>query len=90
MTELRQHAAQSTAEPPEDWPAGVYPISMGGMSHLGVGNDGAIYWDGKPIEVRRTLTTWQRVGAVTVTASAVIAAVSAAVSAYADLAALPS
>jgi hypothetical protein len=90
MTEPRQHAAQSTAERPKDWPAGVYPISLDGLSHLGVGNDGAVYWDGRPIEVRRTLTTWQRVGAVTVTASAVVAAFAAAVSAYADLASLPS
>lgn len=86
MGDKRQHPAQSTADPVEGWPAGVRPISQDGLECLGVGNDGAIYWEGKPIEVRKTLYLgrWQRIGAITLAASAVVAAASAAVSAYCD------
>ncbi|KRC81479.1 hypothetical protein ASE13_03550 [Sphingomonas sp. Root241] len=61
------------------------------MDRLGVGDDGSIYWDGKAIEIRRsvTLTVAQKIGAALVTASAVVAAAAAAVSAYADLTSLP-
>lgn len=87
----RMHPAQSTASEVEGWPKGVRPISMDGMGHLGVGNDGSLYWDGKPIEVRQsvTLTLWQRIAAATVALSAVVGAGAAAVSAYADISSLP-
>ncbi|WP_156404724.1 hypothetical protein [Sphingomonas sp. Root241] len=91
MTGERNHPAQSTAEPLEGWPRDVRPISIDGMDRLGVGDDGSIYWDGKAIEIRRsvTLTVAQKIGAALVTASAVVAAAAAAVSAYADLTSLP-
>lgn len=87
MTDHRKHFAQSTGEPPEHWPTGILPISLDGLGYLGVGPDGQIYWDGKPIEVRKsfTLTWYQRLGAILVTLSALIAAIAAGVSAYADL-----
>ena len=83
----RRHPAQSTAGEVEGWPAGVRPISIDGIDLLGVGNDGLLYWDGKPIEVQKsvTLTFGQRLGAFAVAASAVVGALAAAVSAYADL-----
>lgn len=86
-TDGRQHHAQSTSPGRPGWPAGVRPIAVEGLSHIGVGNDGTLYWDGKPIEVRRslTLTLAQRVGAVVVAISAVAAAIAAMVSAYADV-----
>ena len=90
MTDGRKHHAQSTADEVEGWPRGVRPISMDGVGMLGVGDDGSLYWEGKPIEVRRSfaLSWWQRVGAIVVAGSAVIGAGAAAVSAYADVAAL--
>lgn len=83
----RKHPAQSTTPAVDGWPEGVRPISMDGMGHLGVGDDGTLFWDGKPVEVRRsvTLTWWQRLGAVLVAGSAVVAAAAAAVSAYVDV-----
>lgn len=82
----RKHPAQSTAETPDGWPVGVRPISGDGLDYLGVGDDGTLYWDKKPVVVRRTLdlSIWQRIGAVVVALSAVVGAASAAVSAYAD------
>ena len=60
------HPAQSTSARPTDWPEGVHPISVDGLAHIGVGDDGTLYWDGKPIQVARrfSLTWWQKIGAV--------------------------
>ena len=87
----RVHPAQSTAEKPEHWPDNVYPVSLDGLKFLGVGDDGIIYWDGKPIEVKKSfgLSAWQKFGAIVVTFSAFVAGASAAISAYADYAMLP-
>ncbi len=43
------------------------------MQLLGFDKDGNFYWDGKPVEVRRTfsLTRWQKVGAFIVAAAAI-------------------
>jgi len=86
MDDKRRHTAQSTGEPHQGWPAGVRPISIDGLDHLGVSDDGALYWDGEPIEVRKslTLTAMQKAGAVAVASSAIVAALAAVVSAYAD------
>lgn len=61
MTDNRGHPAQSDSDPKPSWPSGVRPISIDGLDHLGVGDDGSLYWDGKPIVVRRgiDLTWWQ-------------------------------
>lgn len=84
----RKHGAQSLNEAPLHWPDGVRPISLEGLSLVGVADDGRLYWDGIPVEVARTFTLswWQRVAAILVSLSAVIAAAAACVSAYADIA----
>lgn len=64
---------------------------MDGLAHIGVGAGGDLYWDGKPIVVRKglSLTKLQNAGAVIVGMAAVVAAGAAAVSAYADLQTIP-
>ena len=77
MENERQHWAQSTASAPTHWPLGVRPISVEGLSSLGVGDDGRVYWDGKVIvtEKRITLSFWQKVaGFLTVLSAVVVAA----------------
>jgi len=83
----RKHPAQSTADGEKGWPPGVRPISQDGLGHLGVSDDGTLYWDGRPVEVRRSfsLTWWQTVGAALVTIAAVVSAAAAVVSAWADV-----
>lgn len=80
------HPAQSTAARPENWPKGVRPISMDGVGHLGVGNDGTLYWDGRPVQVakRVTLSFWQGLGAVLTVIAALAAGGGAVVSAWVD------
>lgn len=70
------------------WPDDVWSVGIDRFDFLGVDNDGALYWDGKKVEVRHplSLTMWQRIGAVALTLSAVVGAAAAAVSAYADIA----
>jgi len=87
-SDTRGHYAQAKQDAPARWPKGVRSISIEGLELLGVGDDGRLYWDGVPVEVARTFTLswWQRLGAVLVSLSAVVAAISAALSAYADLA----
>ena len=50
------HPAQvaEVGEAPAHWPKGVRPISLEGLSYLGVASDGYLYWDGRPIAVRKT------------------------------------
>ncbi|MFC3440760.1 hypothetical protein ACFOKF_06020 [Sphingobium rhizovicinum] len=69
------------------WPDTVWSIGINRLDLLGVDDDGNLYWNGKPIEVRKSvaLSLWQRVGAISVTLSAIVGAGAAAVSAYADL-----
>lgn len=80
------HPAQSTAARPNDWPTGVRPISIDGLSHIGVGNDGSLYWDGRPIQVVRRfdLSFWQKVGAVLTVLAALAAAAGTLASAAAE------
>lgn len=91
MTDQRTHHAQSTESTPTDWPKGVRPISMDGLAHVGVGAEGDLFWDGKPIVVRKgfTLNRLQNAGAIVVGLAAVVAAGAAAVSAYTDLQTIP-
>mgnify|MGYP003656109094 CR=1 FL=1 len=42
--------------PPSDWANGVRPISQNGLGLLGIDDNGALYWDGKKIEIKNTLT----------------------------------
>lgn len=91
MTDQRPHHAQSTESTPTGWPNGVRPISLDGLAHIGVGPDGDLYWDGKPVVVRKgvSLTGLQKAGALIVGLAAVIGACAAAVSACADLRSMP-
>ncbi|MEA3538772.1 hypothetical protein [Sphingosinicella sp.] len=54
---------------------------------MGVGDDGDLYWDGKPVQVgkRIDLTVWQIIYGVAALVIAAIAAGSAAISALVDL-----
>lgn len=80
------HPAQSTAARPDGWPRGVRPISVDGLSHLGVGNDGTLFWDGQPVEVakRLTLSFWQGLGAFLTVAAALAGGGGAVASAWVD------
>lgn len=80
------HPAQSTAARPEGWPKGVRPISMDGVGHLGVGNDGTLYWDGRPVKTAKkiTLSFWQGLGATLTVIGALAAGGGAVASAWAD------
>lgn len=59
-----------------EWPAGVGLISFENIGRLGVGRDGQLYWDGKPVQLRRrlVLSRWQKIGALIVGTAAVIGA----------------
>jgi hypothetical protein len=72
---------------PSSWPTNVFSISMKGLCLLGVDDKNRLYWDGQRIP-NLVLSTWQKVGAVMVTLSAVVGALATAVSAYAAIAAL--
>ncbi len=67
-----------------DWPKGVRGISLEGVSLFGLDERHRLYWDGRPVEVRRTLTLtlWQRLAAITTVLAAVITAISAAAVAW--------
>jgi hypothetical protein len=59
----------------------VHTIGISDLSRLSIDNDGRLYWDGKPVEVRRRIlmSRPQIVGACIVAAFVVIGAVGAAV-----------
>jgi hypothetical protein len=80
------HPAQSTAARPSSWPPGVRPISVDGLGHIGVGDDGSLYWDGRPIQVARRfdLSLWQKMGAALTVMAALAAAGGSVASAVAD------
>jgi hypothetical protein len=46
----------STVNPPPEWPAGVRPISIDGVSLFGINPEtNKLYWDGREIVVRDRL-----------------------------------
>lgn len=54
-TNIKEHKI-SNAQPPEDWPKGVSPISQDGLALFGIHEStGDIYWDGKRVETKLTL-----------------------------------
>jgi hypothetical protein len=59
----------------------VHPIGVSDLSRLSIDNDGRLYWDGKPVEVRRSIlmSRAQIVGASLIAAFVVIGAVGAAI-----------
>jgi hypothetical protein len=62
---------------PPGWPAGVNPVSLETIERLGVNDEGALFWDGKPVEVRNTLdlSLLQRIGAAIVVLATVLGGV---------------
>ncbi len=70
--EVRRAARIPGLAPPE-WPPGVQPIALEGVALLGIDRDNGLYWDGRAIEVKRTLdlSFWQKIGALIVILGAV-------------------
>ena len=70
-----------------DWPKDVRAISMEGLTLFGLDERYRLYWDGRPVEMRQTLTLtlWQRLAAITTVAAAVIAAISVAATAWIEV-----
>jgi|HubBroStandDraft_6_1064221.scaffolds.fasta_scaffold252857_3 hypothetical protein len=68
-----------------DWPAGVRGISIDETDLLGVDGEGRLYWNGKPVEVsqRLTLSWWQEVAALIVSAFVIIGAIGSAAQGWA-------
>jgi hypothetical protein len=70
-------------KPAEDAPDSrdVRPLGAMDLSRLSIDNDGRLYWDGKPVEVRRriTMSRAQIVGASVIGAFVVIGAIGAAI-----------
>ena len=81
---------QAWGETPDHWPKHVKHVAAD-EDLMGVGDDGGLYWDGKPVQVgkRIDLTIWQIVYGVAALLVAAIAAGAAAVSALVDLNVLP-
>ena len=77
------------SEPPEVTTSGrnVHPIAMADLSRLSIDNDGRLYWDGKPVEVRRTIlmSRAQVVGACIIGAFVAVGAIGAAIQGAAAL-----
>jgi hypothetical protein len=63
---------------PPTWPNGVEPIGLEDLNRLGIDRGDQIYWDGRPIEIRKAivLTGFQKVIAVIVTVVGLLAGLS--------------
>jgi len=74
---------QSFGQPPGHRPAGVRPISLEGLSSIGVRNDGRLFWHGKPVEVGQAirLTRLQLVIAIVAAFAALASTIATSVSA---------
>jgi len=59
----------------------VHPIAMADLHRLSIDSDGRLYWDGKPVEVRRRIlmSRSQVIGASIIGAFVVIGAIGAAI-----------
>lgn len=53
--ENKRRIGRSAVPGAPGWPTGVHPIPIEGMALMGVDEQGMLYWDGKPVEVRRRL-----------------------------------
>ena len=60
--------AEHAAVDRSSWPAGVEEISLGDMSRFGVDAQKRLYYDGKPVEIRRRLdlSGWEKTFALLV------------------------
>ena len=63
-----------TGERAPEWPERVKGISLDGGALFGIDDENQIYWDGKPIEMRRplVLTLWQKIWAAIVGVAIVV------------------
>jgi hypothetical protein len=61
---------------PRSWPPGVEPIGVEDLNRLGIDHEHQIYWDGRRIEIRKSivLTSFQKFIASVVTIVGVLAA----------------
>jgi hypothetical protein len=61
---LRRNAR--SGERPPEWPQDVQGISMEGLGLLGLDRRTQLYWDGRPIVIRRrlSLSPWQKLATV--------------------------
>jgi hypothetical protein len=79
--------APATAEPAIPEGRNVHAVNTMDLTRLSIDNDGRLYWDGKPVEVRRQLMMSRRqaIAASVVACFIVIAAVCSAIQAAATL-----
>jgi hypothetical protein len=52
----------------EAWPEGVERVSLEALGRFGIDRNNGLYWDGRPVEVRRplVLSAWQKAWAAVV------------------------
>jgi hypothetical protein len=65
-----------TDTPRPGWPSGVEPIGVEDLNRLGIDREHQIYWEGRPIEIRKSivLTGFQKFIASVVTVVGLLAA----------------
>ncbi len=66
-----------SGQPAANWPKGVEPVGLEDLGRLGISQDDQLFWDGRRVEVRRSLnlTRFQKVITGIVTFFAVLGAV---------------
>ena len=79
LQQLEPH--QPEPQQPEPQGRNVHPVDMTDLSRLSIDRDGRLYWDGKPVEVRRRISMSQAqvVGASIVAPFVVIGALASAI-----------
>jgi hypothetical protein len=78
---LPPDAAEPAAPEPQPQGRNRHPVDMTDLSRLSIDRDGRLYWDGKPVEVRRriAMSRAQIVGASIVAAFVMVGAIGAAI-----------
>jgi hypothetical protein len=72
--EIRKYRYSDSAPPPT-WPTGVRPISIKGLSLLGIHEStGELHWDGQPVVTEKRLANYERRLALAVTIATVVMA----------------
>ena len=73
--------SEPAPSPPKKTGRNVQPLATADLSRLSIDNDGRLYWDGKPVEVRRRIqmSRAQVVGASVVAGFVVIGAIGAVI-----------
>lgn len=58
--QVRKHRYSDSPAPPT-WPVGVRPISIEGLSLLGIQEStGGLHWDGQPVVTEKRLASYER------------------------------